>query len=351
MKKQIFVKGIPIGGGAPVTVQSMTDTDTRDAEATLSQIRRLAKAGCDIVRVALPCRDAVAPLAKIVEESPLPVVADIHFDHRLAIEAVAVGVNKIRINPGNIGSADRVKAVADACRCASIPIRIGVNGGSLERELLANHGGATASALVASALAQIEMLHRFDFEDICVSLKASDVTTTIEANRLMRRQAPVPLHIGLTEAGTLYHGVVKSAVCIGALLHDGIGDTVRVSLTEDVAEEIKAAQAILQALGLRKGLEIISCPTCGRCQCDVQALAKEAQRRLAGCDLPLKVAIMGCAVNGPGEAREADCGIAGCADGGRVFRYGEIVGKVEQNRLLDALLEQIEGLEGRNGTA
>ncbi len=342
MSRFIQVGGVKIGGGAPVSVQSMCDTDTRDSAATLAQIGRLADAGCQIVRVAVPDKAAIAPLAEITASSPLPVVADIHFDYRLALDAVAAGVSKVRINPGNIGAPERVRAVAQACQAARVPIRIGVNSGSVSKTLLAKHGAPTAAALVESATTQMAMLHEFGFEDICISLKSSSVTRTIEAYRLMRQVSDVPLHLGVTEAGTLYHGIIKSAVCMGALLADGIGDTLRVSLTEDVCEEVRAARAILQALGLRRGVEVVACPTCGRTRIDLRALAYDVERRLDGYDRPMKVAVMGCAVNGPGEAADADFGIAGGDGEGLLFARGQIVKKVAQEQLVDELMALID---------
>jgi len=338
MKRQIKVGGIAVGGGAPISVQSMCDTDPHDASATLAQIQRLYEAGCDIIRVAVPDMDAIKPLAEIMRNTPMPVVADIHFNYKLAIKAVDVGVNAVRINPGNIGNTDRVRAVADACRVAKVPIRIGVNGGSLDSTILSKHGGVTPQALVESAVTQMQMLHRFNFEDICVSLKCSSVQTTIAAYRLMHETSDVPLHIGLTEAGTLYHGIIKSSACIGALLADGIGDTIRVSLCDDVVKEVKTAIAILQAMGLRKGVEVIACPTCGRTKIDLRALASDVEQRLENHKKPVKVAVMGCVVNGPGEARDADYGIAGGIGEGVLFRKGEIVNKVSQDRLVDELM-------------
>ncbi|MDR3208157.1 MAG: flavodoxin-dependent (E)-4-hydroxy-3-methylbut-2-enyl-diphosphate synthase [Oscillospiraceae bacterium] len=343
--RRIHVGPVAVGGGAPVSVQSMANTDTRDAAATLAQIERLRAAGCEIVRVALPDADCVKPLAAICAASPLPVVADIHFDYRLALDAVAAGAAKIRINPGNIGAPERVRAVADACRAAGLPIRVGVNGGSLPRETLAKHGGVTAAGMAEAALAQVALLHTFDFEDICVALKASDAALTVAACRVFAAQSDLPLHIGVTEAGTAYHGIVKSAVGLGALLLDGLGDTLRVSLTADPVEEVRAGLAILKGAGLRqKGVNLISCPTCGRCRVDLPALAAEVERRLAGVEKPLTVAVMGCAVNGPGEARHADAGVAGGDGEGLLFCRGAIVGKVPQARIADELVRLVEAL-------
>lgn len=343
MTKRIMVGGVPIGGGARVTIQSMTNTLTSDAEKTAEQIRRLEAAGCEIVRVAVPDIAAAKAVGAIKEKIEIPLVADIHFDYRLALEAVAAGADKVRINPGNIGGEDRVKAVADACREKGVPIRIGVNGGSLEKPLLAKYGGVTAEAMVESAMGHIALLHKFDFDDICVSLKSSSVVTTMAAYRLMAQRSDYPLHLGVTEAGTLRMGKVKSAVGIGGLLALGIGDTIRVTLTADPIEEIYAAKEILKAVGLRKEEpELISCPTCGRTRIDLITLANEVERRLKDVKKPITVAVMGCAVNGPGEASAADVGIAGGDGVGLLFCRGEIVKKVPQEQLVDELFALIE---------
>ncbi len=335
MTKQINVGGVLIGGGAPVTVQSMTNTPTQDVEATLAQIKKLAAAGCEIVRVAAPDMEAARTVGKIKEGSPIPVVVDIHFDYKLALEAIAAGADKVRINPGNIGGEDRVKAVAEACRLRNIPIRIGVNGGSLEKSLLAKYGGVCPEAMVESAFGHIKLLNKFDFDDICVSLKSSSVPVTMKAYQLMRQKSDYPLHIGVTEAGTVRMGTLKSAVGIGGLLALGIGDTMRVSLSADPVEEVYAAREILKAAGVRKeGPELVSCPTCGRTRIDLISLANEVEKRLKTVDKPITVAVMGCAVNGPGEARSADCGIAGGVGEGLLFQKGEIVKKVPQDRLV-----------------
>ncbi|MCL2747982.1 MAG: flavodoxin-dependent (E)-4-hydroxy-3-methylbut-2-enyl-diphosphate synthase [Oscillospiraceae bacterium] len=348
--RRVHAGALAIGGGAEVSVQSMTKTDTRDTVATLAQIARLREAGCQLVRVAVPDADCVPSLAAICEASPLPVCADIHFDHRLALEAAAAGAAKIRINPGNIGAPERVRAVADACRIRGIPIRVGVNGGSLPREILARYGGRpTAEALAEAALAQIDMLRRFDFADICVAVKASNAPLTVAACRLLAERTDCPQHIGVTEAGRDLHGLVKSAVGIGALLLDGIGDTLRVSLTADPTHEVRAGLSILEAAGLRRaGLTIISCPTCGRCRMDVAAVADEAERRLAHIQGPLTVAIMGCAVNGPGEARHADLGVAGGDREGLLFCRGEAVGKAPQGRLVEELVRLVNSFHVEN---
>lgn len=345
MTKQIRVGGVPIGGGAPVTVQSMTNTRTGDAAATLEQIKRLAAAGCEIVRAAVPDLEAARAIGTLKEHSPLPIVADIHFDYRLALEAVAAGADKIRINPGNIGGEDRVREVARACGLHNIPIRIGVNGGSLEKPLLAKYGGVTPEAMVESAFGHIRLLNRFDFDDICISLKSSSVPVTMAAYRLMRERSDYPLHLGVTEAGTVRMGTLKSAVGIGGLLALGVGDTIRVSLSADPVEEIYAARDILKAAGIRReGPELVSCPTCGRTQIDLIALANQVEERLKTVDKPITVAVMGCAVNGPGEAAAADCGIAGGAGEGLLFKKGQIIRKVPQDRLVDELFALIETL-------
>ena len=345
MTKQIMVGGVPIGGGAPVTIQSMTNTRTDDVEATLHQIRTLAAAGCEIIRVAVPDMAAAKAVGKIKEGSPIPVVVDIHFDYKLALEAIAAGADKVRINPGNIGGADHVKAVAQACAQRGVPIRIGVNGGSLEKPLLAKYGGVCPEAMVESAFGHIRLLNQFDFDDICVSLKSSSVPMTMKAYRLMSQASDYPLHIGVTEAGTVRMGTLKSAVGIGGLLALGIGDTMRVSLSADPVEEVYAAKEILKAAGVRKeGAELVSCPTCGRTRIDLIALANEVEERLKTVDKPITVAVMGCVVNGPGEASAADCGIAGGIGEGLLFRKGEIVKKVPQDRLVDELFALVDTL-------
>ena len=345
MTKQIMVGGVPIGGGAPVTIQSMTNTRTDDVEATLHQIRTLAAAGCEIIRVAVPDMAAAKAVGKIKEESPIPVVVDIHFDYKLALEAIAAGADKVRINPGNIGGADHVKAVAQACTRRGVPIRIGVNGGSLEKPLLAKYGGVCPEAMVESAFGHIRLLEKFDFTDVCVSLKSSSVPMTMRAYQLMHEQSDYPLHIGVTEAGTVRMGTLKSAVGIGGLLALGIGDTMRVSLSADPVEEVYAARDILKAAGVRReGPELVSCPTCGRTRIDLIALANEVEERLKAVDKPITVAVMGCVVNGPGEASAADCGIAGGVGEGLLFKKGQIVKKVPQEQLVDELFALIETL-------
>lgn len=345
MSRQIHVGSVAIGGGASVSIQSMTNTPTHDVEATLAQIRALAAAGCEIVRVAVPDERAALAVGALKAGSPVPLVADIHFDYRLALIAAEQGIDKIRINPGNIGSADRVEAVAKACMERCIPIRIGVNGGSLEKELLAKYGGPTPEALVESALSHIAMLERYGFEDICVSLKTSSVPTTMRAYKLMAEKYDYPLHLGVTEAGTPELGLIKGAAGIGGLLALGIGDTLRVTLTADPIEEIAAAKKILKAVGLRKdGPELISCPTCGRTQIDLIPMACQVEELLKGIEKPITVAVMGCVVNGPGEARHADVGIAGGQGEGVLFKHGEIVAKYPEEQLVPELMKLIETL-------
>ena len=345
MTRTINVGGVPVGGGAPVSIQSMTNTPTHDVDATLSQIRALAAAGCDIVRVAVPDLAAAQAIGALKMGSPVPLVADIHFDYRLALEAAEQGIDKIRINPGNIGAPDRVEAVAKACREGGIPIRVGVNGGSLEKHLLAKYGGPTPEAMVESALGHIQLLEQYGFEDICVSLKASSVPVTMNACRLMAERYDYPLHLGVTEAGTREIGELKAAAGIGGLLALGIGDTLRVSLTADPVEEVCAARRILKAIGLRReGPELISCPTCGRTQIDLIPMAKRVEELLKGVDKPITVAVMGCVVNGPGEARHADVGLAGGKGEGVLFKRGEIVDRVPEEQLVSGLMKLIETL-------
>ena len=345
MTKRIMVGGVPVGGGALVSIQSMCSTKTGDVPATVDQIHRLEAAGCEIVRVAVPDMAAARALGTIKNSIHIPLVADIHFDYRLALEAIGQGVDKIRLNPGNIGGEDRVKAVADACRARHVPIRIGVNGGSLEKELRQKYGGVTAQALVDSAMGHVALLNKFDFDDICISVKCSSVPLTMAAYRLLSERCDYPLHLGVTEAGTPSMGLVKSAMGIGGLLCLGIGDTLRVTLTADPVEEVYAAKKILQAAGLRQeGPNIIACPTCGRTNIDLIPLAEEVERRLADCKKPITVAVMGCAVNGPGEAAAADVGIAGGKGEGLLFRKGEILRKVPQEQLIEVLMEEIEKL-------
>ena len=345
MTRQILVGGIPIGGGAPVVIQSMLNTKTTDVEGSLSQIRALASAGCQIARLAVPNMEAARTFAEICKESPLPLVADIHFDYKLALAAAEGGASKIRINPGNIGGEDRVKAVVDICKEKKIPIRIGVNGGSLDKKLLEKYGHPTAEALVESAFEHLELLEKQSFYDTCVSMKSSTVPTMVAAARLFRSKCDYPIHIGVTETGPVKQGLMKSAMGIGALLLDGIGDTIRVSLTDDPIEEVYAAKDILKAAGLRKeGVNIISCPTCGRTRIDLIGLVNKVDEALKDCEKPITVAVMGCVVNGPGEAREADIGIAGGDGWGMIFEKGEQVEKLPYDELLPALLRRIDNL-------
>ena len=343
--RQIHVGGVPIGGGAPVTVQSMTTTPTDDVDATLAQIHALAAAGCDIVRVAVPDLKAARAIKDIKANSPLPLVADIHFDYKLALLAVENGADRIRINPGNIGGRERVCAVADACRERGVPIRVGVNAGSLEKDLLDKLGN-TPEALCESALRSVSLLEDVGFDHICVSLKSSGVRATVEAYKLVAARCDYPLHIGVTEAGTAETGVIKSSIGIGSLLLDGIGDTLRVSLTADPVEEVRTGLAILRALKLRVGVDVVSCPTCGRTKIDLLPLTAEVRERLRGIDRDITVAVMGCVVNGPGEAKFADYGVSGGDGEGVVFRRGEVVGKFPEERLCDALLDVITKDEG-----
>ncbi len=343
MTRQIKVGNIKIGGGAPVVIQSMLNTKTTDVEGSLQQIRQLHSAGCQVVRLAVPNMEAARGFAQIAKESTLPLVADIHFDYKLAIAAAEGGASKIRINPGNIGGEDRVQAVVDICKERKIPIRIGVNGGSLDKRLLEKHGHPTAAALVESAFEHLHVLEKYGFYDSCVSMKSSNVPTMVAAARLFRSKCDYPLHIGVTETGPVRQGLIKSAVGIGALLLDGIGDTLRVSLTDDPVEEVYAAKDILKAAGLRKeGVNIISCPTCGRTRIDLIGLVNQVDQALKDCAKPITVAVMGCVVNGPGEAREADIGIAGGDGWGTIFVKGEQVEKLPYDQLLEALLSRIE---------
>ena len=345
MTRQIKVGNVPIGGGADVVIQSMLNTKTTDVEGSLAQIRSLAAAGCQVARLAVPNMEAARGFAEICKESVLPLVADIHFDYRLAIAAAEGGASKIRINPGNIGGEDRVKAVVDVCKDKHIPIRIGVNGGSLEKELLEKYGHPTAQALVESAFGHLELLEKYGFYDTCVSMKSSHVPTMVAAARLFRSKCDYPLHIGVTETGPVRQGLIKSAMGIGALLLDGIGDTLRVSLTDDPVEEVYAAKDILKAAGLRRdGVDIISCPTCGRTRIDLIGLVNQVDAALKDCQKPITVAVMGCVVNGPGEAREADIGIAGGDGWGMIFEKGQQVAKLPYDELLPELLHRIEQL-------
>ena len=345
MTRQIHVGPVAIGGGAPVSIQSMCNTPTENVDATVAQILRLEQAGCDIVRVAVPTREAAMAIPAIKARIHIPLVADIHFDYKLALLCIDGGVDKIRINPGNIGSPDRVRAVADGCREHGIPIRVGVNGGSLEKDILRKYGGVTAEALAESALGHVRLLEDCGFADVCISVKCSHVPVNMEAYRLLHERADYPLHLGVTEAGTPDMGVLKSAIGIGGLLCQGIGDTLRVSLTADPVEEVVAAKRILQAIGLRRsGPDLIACPTCGRTKYDMLPIAREVERRLQDCTKPITVAVMGCVVNGPGEASAADVGIAGGDGEGLLFAKGKILRKLPQDKLVDALMEEIDKL-------
>lgn len=345
MTRQILVGGVPIGGGAPVVIQSMLNTRTTDVAASLDQIHRLKEAGCQITRLSVQNMEAARGFAEICKESELPLVADIHFDYQLAIAAAEGGAAKIRINPGNIGGEDRVKAVVDVCKDKKIPIRIGVNGGSLDKCLLEKYGHPTAEALVESAFEHLELLEKYGFYDTCLSMKSSSVPTMVAAARLFRSRCDYPLHIGVTETGPVKMGMIKSAMGIGALLLDGIGDTIRVSLTDDPLQEVYAAKDILKAAGLRKeGVNIISCPTCGRTRIDLISLVNQVDEALKDCEKPITVAVMGCVVNGPGEAREADIGIAGGDGWGMIFEKGVQVEKLPYDQLLDALIKRIQAM-------
>jgi (E)-4-hydroxy-3-methylbut-2-enyl-diphosphate synthase len=339
----VWIGSVQVGGGAPVVVQSMTKTPTADVAATVAQIEELAAEGCEIVRVAVPDREAAGALKEIKRRSPLPVVADIHFDHRLALAALEAGVDGLRLNPGNIGGKERVKAVVRAARERGVPIRIGVNAASLEKSLLSKYGGVTPEALVESALGHIRLLEDMDFTAIKVSVKSSSVPIMLAAYRLLATRVDYPFHIGVTEAGPLRSGSIRSAVGIGALLAEGLGDTVRVSLTAHPKHEVRVAFEILKALGLRKrGVELVSCPTCARCTVDLEPIAAEVEGRLEGLEVPLRVAVMGCAVNGPGEAREADVGVAVAAGSGVIFRRGRVVRRVPGHAILEELLQEID---------
>lgn len=352
--KQITLGSLAIGGGAPVSVQSMCNTDTRDSKATLAQVGRLEAAGCEVIRCAVPDRPAAEALAAIKSGCALPLIADIHFDYQLALTSLQAGVDGLRLNPGNIGARWKVEEVVKACAERQVPIRIGVNGGSLEKELLEKYGHASAEAMVESALGHIRILEDLNYRQIKVSLKASDIRRTVQAYRLLAEQVDYPLHIGITEAGTTWSGTIKSAVGLGTLLYDGIGDTLRVSLTGDPVEEVRVGYEILKSLGLRqRGPVFVSCPTCGRCQIDLIEIAEEVERRLHDLPRPLTIAVMGCVVNGPGEAREADLGIAGGKGQGLLFRRGEVVRKVPQTQLAEALVEaaweEVRRLEAEEG--
>ena len=345
LTRQINVGGVKVGGGAAISIQSMTNTKTHDTAATIEQVQRLAAEGCDIVRVAVPDMTAAKSLGAIVSAVDVPIVADIHFDYKLALEAIAQGVAALRLNPGNIGGAAHVREVVKSARASRIPIRIGVNAGSLSRKLLAKYGGATAEALVESAMEHVAILEAEDFFDIKISLKAHDVPLTLAAYRLASRLTNYPLHLGITEAGTVNSGVIKSAVGLGALLAEGIGDTIRVSLTGDPIVEVKVAKEILKSLGLREGgVTLIACPTCGRTRIDLPAIAAQVEERISTIKQPLTIAVMGCVVNGPGEARTADVGIAGADGEGIIFRKGQIVRKVPEAQLVAELFKEIDSM-------
>lgn len=345
MKKtrQVKVGNILIGGGAPVSIQSMLNIPANDVECSVKQAKALEKAGCEIIRIAIPDMEALKLIPALKENVKMPVVADIHFDYRLAIESVAAGVDKIRINPGNIGEISRVKSVVDACKPKEIPIRIGVNSGSVEKEILAKYGAPTPEALCESALYHASLLEKFDYTNIVLSMKSSNVKTMVEAYKLASQQCDYPMHLGVTEAGTEHMGIIKSSAGLGALLLQEIGDTIRVSLTADPVKEIYAAKDILKALDIRKdGVQFVSCPTCGRTKIDLISIATEVENRLKNCNKNIKVAVMGCAVNGPGEAREADIGIAGGVGTGLIFKKGEIIKKVPEENLIEELIKEVE---------
>lgn len=344
-KNKVKLGNIFIGGDAPITIQSMLNTPAEDIEASVLQAKRLEQAGCEIIRAAVPNRDAVKLIYALKEAVNVPVVADIHFDYKIALECVSAGVDKIRINPGNIGSDDRVKAVADACKSRGVPIRIGVNSGSLEKSILEKYGHPTAEALCESALYHASLLEKFDFNDIVLSMKSSTVATTVKAYELAAERTNYPLHLGVTETGTEYGGIIKSSAGIGSLLLHGIGDTIRISLTADPVREVVAAKELLRSVGLRnEGVEFVACPTCGRTKIDLISLANEVQERLSGINKHIKVAVMGCVVNGPGEAKEADIGIAGGDGCALIFKKGEILRKVPEDMIIDELLKEIEKL-------
>lgn len=342
-RRTVKVGDILIGGDSPISVQSMTNTDTRDPQATIAQIRRLEEAGCEIVRMAVPDREAAEALRDIRSAVTVPLVADIHFDYRLALQAIEAGIDKLRINPGNIGDRDRVRQVVEAAKARRIPLRIGVNGGSLDRALLQKYGGPTAEALVESALEHVRILESLNFEETVISMKSSSVPVTVRAYRLLAEQCEYPLHIGITEAGTAWRGTIKSCAGLGALLMDGLGDTLRVSLTGDPVEEVRVGMELLEALDLRrKGIRFISCPTCGRCQVDLESIVTSLEQALADIDLPITLAVMGCAVNGPGEAREADLGIAAGKGEVLLFRKGQVLKKVPEDQVTETVIELVK---------
>ena len=340
--KVIDIGGVKIGGKYPIAIQSMTNTKTEDVQATVEQILKLEAAGCEIIRCTVPTMEAAEALREIKKQIHIPLVADIHFDYRLAIAAIENGADKIRINPGNIGSKDRVKAVVDKAKEYGVPIRVGVNSGSLEKPLLEKYGGVTAEAIVESALDKVHMIENMGYDNLVVSIKSSDVLMCVRSHELIAKECPYPLHVGITESGTVYSGNVKSSVGLGIILHEGIGNTIRVSLTGDPVEEIRTAKLILKTLGLRKGgIEVVSCPTCGRTKIDLIGLANEVEKMVADIPLDIKVAVMGCAVNGPGEAKEADIGIAGGVGEGLLIKKGEVIRKVKEEELLDTLRQEL----------
>lgn len=346
LTRQVMVGNVPIGGTAPITIQSMTNTRTEDVDATVKQIHELTDAGCQIIRCAVPSFEAARAIPKIKSQITIPLVADIHFDYKLAIAAMENGADKIRINPGNIGSPEKIQAVVEKAVDCHVPIRIGVNSGSLEKNLIQKYGGVTAEGLVESALDKIQMVERFGLKDIIISIKSSDVMMCVKAHELIAEQCPYPLHVGITEAGTVYSGNIKSSIGLGIILYEGIGNTIRVSLTGDPAEEIRSAKLILKTLGLRKGgIEVVSCPTCGRTQIDLIGLANQVEKMVQEFPLDLKVAVMGCVVNGPGEAREADIGIAGGKGEGLLIKKGEVVKKVKEEELLETLRRELQNWE------
>nr|WP_330374478.1 flavodoxin-dependent (E)-4-hydroxy-3-methylbut-2-enyl-diphosphate synthase [Paeniclostridium sordellii] len=343
LSKEVSVGSLKIGGNNPISIQSMTNTDTRDAKATIDQIKRLEEVGCDVVRVAVPDMEAAKNIGEIKKNVNIPIIADIHFDYRLALEAIDQGVDGVRINPGNIGSIDRVKMVVNKCREKNLKIRIGVNGGSLEKELLEKYGSATAEALVESAMGHVKILEDLDFHNIVISLKSSDIYKTLEAYELIAKKVDYPLHIGITESGSVKKGTIKSSIGVGALLLKGIGDTIRISLTGDPTEEVIVGKEILRSLDLLNDkIKVISCPTCGRCNIDLISVVNEVEEKINKVDKDITVAIMGCAVNGPGEAKEADIGIAGGKGEGLLFKKGEIIRKIDGDKLVDELLAEIE---------
>ena len=341
--REVKIGNVVIGGGHPIAIQSMTNTKTEDAQATIEQIKKLENAGCEIIRCAVPTMEAAEALTEIKKNISIPLVADIHFDYRLAIAAIEHGADKIRINPGNIGGAENIKKVVDCAKEHGVPIRVGVNSGSLEKELVAKYGGVTAEGLVESALDKVHMIEAFDYHNLVISIKSSDVMMCVKAHELLAKQTDYPLHVGITESGTVTSGNIKSAIGLSLILHQGIGDTIRVSLTGDPVEEIRSAKLILKTLGLRKGgIEMVSCPTCGRTQIDLIGLATQVEDLIKDYDLDIKVAVMGCVVNGPGEAKEADLGVCGGKGEGLLIRRGEIIKKVPENELLAALKEELD---------